>query len=197
MSNFLKIWNHTFTSGVYQVHLSFILTKSAGQDSYTSLWINTVYKELSSCEQFKKAVTEILWGPQAQGRWRCALYLGTHDANTDGSMNAHFLRCSAVASNLTPKLTEREIVEIISCHCHAYVQRTMSAWVRKIRDALNLLNRLESLDADRKRDPNSGSFAQNRTNQSDAAARTSQDRGYRARPGFQNWRNMRSQGTNF
>jgi hypothetical protein len=61
-------------------------------------------------------------------------------------MTAHFLHYSAVASNLTPKLTEPEIVEIISGHYPAYVQRTLlSAGVKTIRDVLNLLNRLESL----------------------------------------------------
>jgi hypothetical protein len=118
----------------------FILAKSAVQDSYTSQCFNNVYKELSSYEQFKKAITEFLWGPQAQARWRCALYQGMYDGNTNGSMTAHFLRYSEVASNLTPKLTEWERVEIISCHYPAYVQRMMlSAGVRTIRDALNLL----------------------------------------------------------
>jgi hypothetical protein len=125
-----------------------ILAKSAVHDSYTSQWINTVYKELNSYEQFKKAITEFVWGPQAQARWRCALYQGTYDRNADRSMTAHFLRYSAVASNLTPKLNEWEIVEVISCHYPAYVQRTiLSAGVRTIRDALNLLKRLESMFA--------------------------------------------------
>jgi hypothetical protein len=93
-----------------------ILAKSAVQDSYTSQWINTVYKKLNSYKQFKKAITEFLWGPQAQARWICALYHGTYDRNADGSMTAHFLHYSAVASNLTPKLIEWEIVEVISCH---------------------------------------------------------------------------------
>jgi hypothetical protein len=173
-----------------------VLAKSAVQDSYTSQWISTVYKDLSSYEQFKKAITEFLWGPQAQARWRSVLYQSMYDGNRDGSMTAHFLRYSAIASNLTPKLTESEIVEIISGHYPAYVQRTMlSAGVRTIRDALNLLNRLESLEADRKEDSNLGSYARNRANQSDFTARTTQDRSYRARPGFQNVRNMRYQST--
>jgi hypothetical protein len=37
-----------------------ILAKSAVHDSYTSQWINTVYNELNSYEQFKKAITEFL-----------------------------------------------------------------------------------------------------------------------------------------
>ena len=87
-------------------------------------------------------------------------------------MTAHFLRYSAVANNLTSKLTESDIVEIISRHCPTYVQRTMSSvWVRTIRDALNLLNKLGSLEADGGRKLNSGSSAQNRANPSDFNAK--------------------------
>jgi hypothetical protein len=50
------------------------LAKSAVVDSYTSQWINTVCKDLHHYCQFKEAITEFLWGPQAQARWRCALY---------------------------------------------------------------------------------------------------------------------------
>jgi len=60
-------------------------------------------------------------------------------------MTIRFLRYSAVANNLTSKLTESYIAEMISSHYPAYVQRTISAGVRTIRDALNLLNKLESL----------------------------------------------------
>jgi hypothetical protein len=139
-----------------------ILAKSAVHDSYTSQWINTVHKELNSYEQFKKAITEFLWGPQAQARWRRALYQGTYDRNADGSMTAHFLRYSAVTSNLTPKLHEWEIVEVIGCHYPAYVQRTiLSAGVKTIRDTLNLLNRLESLETERRGELNPEPFAPN------------------------------------
>ena len=61
-----------------------------------------------------------------------------YDRTNEGSLTAHFLRYSAVGSNVTPKLTESDTVEIISGHYLAYVQRTMlSAGVQTIRDALN------------------------------------------------------------
>jgi hypothetical protein len=111
-------------------------------------------------------------------------------------MTAHFLRYLAVANNLTSRITESDTVEIICGHYPAYVQRTMSsAGVRTICDALNLLNKLESLEADGGRKSNSGSSAQNRANPSDSNAKPFQDRSYVARPGFQNVRNMRYEGT--
>ena len=55
-------------------------------------------------------------------------------------MTVHFLRYTAIANNLTPNLTESDIVEIISGHYPAYVQRTVfSTGVLTIRDVLHLL----------------------------------------------------------
>jgi hypothetical protein len=110
---------------------------------YRIKWINTVYKDPSSYEQFREAITELLWGPQAQARWRCALYQSVYGGNKVGSMPVNVLRYSAVANNLTPKLTESDRVEIITGHYPAYVQRTfLSAGLRTIRSALNLLNKI-------------------------------------------------------
>jgi hypothetical protein len=38
-----------------------VLDRNAVEDVYTSQCINTVYKDLSSYEQFKEAITEFLW----------------------------------------------------------------------------------------------------------------------------------------
>jgi hypothetical protein len=111
------------------------LAKSAVQDHYTNQWINTVFREINSYEQFRGAITEFLWGlrPPQEASWRYALYQSTYDKRREGSMTAHFLRYSAAASNLTIKLNEWEIVEVISCHYPAHVQCTMSsAGVRTI-----------------------------------------------------------------
>jgi hypothetical protein len=103
---------------------------------------------------------------------------------------------SAIANNLTPKLTESDIVEISSGHYRACVQRTiLSAGVRTIRDALNLLNKFESLEVDGRRKSNSGSTVHNRANPSDSNTKPSQDRSFSARLGFQNMRNVRYHST--
>jgi hypothetical protein len=170
--------------------LKLVIAKSAVVDNYTSQWINTVYRDLQNYHQFREAITEFLWGPQAQSKWRCALYQGKYDADKDGSMTAHFLRYSAVASNLTPKITEAEMVDMISGHYPAYVQRTLlSARVKTIRDVLNLLNRLESIETYGEEDSNPGASARNRADSRNHFPR------HRITPGFQNVRNMRYQGT--
>jgi hypothetical protein len=45
-----------------------VLAWSALVDIYMSQWISTVYKDMSSYEQFREAIIEFLWGPQAQAR---------------------------------------------------------------------------------------------------------------------------------
>ena len=45
-----------------------VLAWSAVVNGYTSQWINTVYKDMSSYEQFRIDIIEFLWGPQAQSR---------------------------------------------------------------------------------------------------------------------------------
>jgi hypothetical protein len=170
--------------------LKLVIAKSAVVDNYTSQWINTVYRDLQNYHQFREAITEFLWGPQAQSKWRCALYQGKYDAGKDGSMTAHFLRYSAVASNLTPKITEAEMVDMISGHYPAYVQRTLlSAGVKTIRDVLNLLNRLESIETYEEENSNPGASARDTADSRNHFPR------HRITPGFQNVRNMRYQGT--
>jgi hypothetical protein len=71
--------------------VSIPLGKKAVVDSYTSQWLNTVYNDLTGYEQFKEAITNLLWGPQTQARLRCSLYQNKYDKAKDGSMSAHFL----------------------------------------------------------------------------------------------------------
>jgi hypothetical protein len=42
-----------------------VLAWSTVVDGYTSQGINTVYKDMSSYKQFREAIIEFLWGPQA------------------------------------------------------------------------------------------------------------------------------------
>jgi hypothetical protein len=56
-----------------------VLARSVVVDCYTKQWVNTVYKDLSSYEQFREAITKFLRGPQAQDRLRSALYQSIYD----------------------------------------------------------------------------------------------------------------------
>ena len=41
-----------------------VLARSAVVDGYTSQWINTVYKDLTSYKKFREAIAEFSGGPQ-------------------------------------------------------------------------------------------------------------------------------------
>jgi hypothetical protein len=71
------------------------LTRTAVADDYTSQCINAVYKELSSYEQFREAITEFLWELHARAGWQCALYQSVYNRTKDGSMPANFLHYTA------------------------------------------------------------------------------------------------------
>jgi len=92
---------------------------------FTIKWMNTVYEDPSSYEKFREAISKNVWGPQVQARWRCVLCQSVYESTKDGSKPAHVPNYSAVANNLTPKLTESQTVEIISGIYPAKVQRTI------------------------------------------------------------------------
>jgi hypothetical protein len=83
-------------------------------------------------------------------------------------MSSHFLMYSVLATNLSPKLSELDLVDAIAGHFPPCVQRALlSASVRTIQSELTFLNKLETMeqtDSSRGR-PNPGP-PQNRPNQS-------------------------------
>jgi hypothetical protein len=107
-----------------------------------SIQASTVYNDLTGCGQFKEAITDLLWWPQTQARLRCSLYQSKYDKAKDGPMFAHFLRYSRVTANLSPRLSEVDIVEAITAHFAPYIRSELSSTnVRAIREALIFLNR--------------------------------------------------------
>jgi hypothetical protein len=61
--------------------------------------------------------------------------------NCDECRSAHFLRYAMLAANLTPKISELEIIAAIGGHCPNYIQRALlSANVQTIQEALSFLN---------------------------------------------------------
>jgi hypothetical protein len=134
------------------------LAMKAVTDGYAKQWFTAIYKDLVSYEHFKRAITELLWNPQIQSRTRCALYQDRFDKGKDESMSAHFLRYSVITANLSPRLSELDLIDAISGHFPLYVQRAiLSANVRTIQEALSFLNKLEAMeDGERNRGSNPG-----------------------------------------
>ena len=62
-------------------------------------------------------------------------------------MSAHFLRYATMAANLTPKLSELEVIDAIGGHYPNYIQRALlSANIKTIQQALNFLNKLQIME---------------------------------------------------
>jgi hypothetical protein len=62
-------------------------------------------------------------------------------------MSAHFLKYAVLAANLTPKLSELDLVDAVAGHYPVCVQRSLlSASVRTVQEALSFLNKLETME---------------------------------------------------
>jgi hypothetical protein len=77
---------------------------------------------------------------------RCSTYQDRFNKSGDESLSAHFLRYAMVASNLTPKMSELEIIDAIGGHYPNYIQRALlCANVKTIQEALSFLNKLQKM----------------------------------------------------
>jgi hypothetical protein len=113
-------------------------------DEYTQQWVVTIYKELRSYDHFKQAITELLWSPQIQSQVRCSIYQDMFNKSRNECLSAHFLQYAMMAANLTPKMSELEIIDAIGAHYPNYIQRALlSANVKTIQEALRFLNKMQ------------------------------------------------------
>jgi hypothetical protein len=80
-------------------------------DNCAKQWFTAVYKDLTSYDDFKKSVTELLWNPQIQSQVRISLCQDNFDKTENETMSARFLRYSVLAANLSPRL------KVTSCGC--------------------------------------------------------------------------------
>jgi hypothetical protein len=109
-------------------------------------------------------------------------------------MSAHFLRYSVMAANLTPRLSDVDTINAISGHFAPYVQRALlSANLHTVQDALNFLNKLESIEAGENNPKTNSGTQQSRRTPSDAQNYQSYGRNERGRPMYHNVRNTRYQ----
>jgi hypothetical protein len=166
------------------------------KDDYTKQWSLTIYKDLKDYEHLKVAVTELLWNQNTQANARCAFYQDKYDRTVDLSMSAHFLRYSVMAANLTPRLSDVDTINAISGHFAPYVQRALlSANVHTVQDALNFLNKLESIEAGENNLKTNSGTQQSRQTPPDGQNYQNYGRNERGRPMYHNVRNTRYQGS--
>jgi hypothetical protein len=77
----------------------------------------------------------------------CSIYQDTFNRNGDDSLSAHFLQYATIAANLTPKMSELDVIDVIGGHYLNYIQHALlSASVRTLRQALNFLTKLQIME---------------------------------------------------
>jgi len=93
-------------------------------------------------------ITELLRSPESQSQVRCSIYQDRFNKTGDKSLSAHFfLRYAMMAANLTPKMSELEIIDAIGGHYPNYIQRSLlSANVKTIQEALSFLNKQQIME---------------------------------------------------
>jgi hypothetical protein len=92
------------------------ITMKAVGDAYSKQWFTSVYKDLQDYSHFKKAFTELLWSPQIQSQVRAQLYQDRYDKSSGESLSFHFLMYSMTATNLSPTLSELDLIDDIAGH---------------------------------------------------------------------------------
>jgi hypothetical protein len=163
-------------------------------DEYTQQWVVTIYKELRSYDHFKQAITELLWSAQIQSQVRYSIYQDRFNKSGDESLSAHFLRYAMIAANLTPKMSELEIIDAIGGHYPNYTQRALlSANVKTIQEALSFLNKLQIMEDSETRSSSSREPPMSRPEHSSSAGQI-QNGHYRPKSQPQNVRYTRYRG---
>jgi hypothetical protein len=102
--------------------------------------------------------------------------------NGDDSLSAHFLRFATMAANLTPKMSELEVIDAICGHYPNYIQRALlSANIRTIQQSLNFFSKLQIMEDG---EANMSSSHENVVSRSghDSSASQNQSRNYRQGP---------------
>jgi len=124
------------------------LAMRAVTDPITKRWFNTVYGELHVYEHFKTLFTKFLWNSPTKSRIRCSIYQDKFTIKDGESMTSHYLRYVKLAANLQPAMSEEDLAGALTSHYPIVVQRSLiSGNVKTTQDAINLLGKLDALDA--------------------------------------------------
>jgi hypothetical protein len=111
-------------------------------------WVETVSRNLTDYEAFKRAFLNTWWSASRQSLVKCSLYQGKYSRNSNLSLSGYFLKYATLASYLEPRPTDVEVIEAIRYHFPIGVQRAMLAnQLHTIEATLDLLKRVEVMEA--------------------------------------------------
>jgi len=146
--NFLRDLDEYYRIKNVPEPLKLPLAMRAVTDPTTKSWFRTVYGELHDYGHFKTLFTKFLWNSPTQSRIRCSIYQDTFTMQNGESMTSHYLRYANLAANLQPAMSEEDLVGALTSHYPIVVQRSLiSGNVKTTQDAINLLGKLDALDA--------------------------------------------------
>jgi hypothetical protein len=124
------------------------LAMQAVTDPTTKSWFSTMYGELHDYEHFRMLFTKFLWNSPTQSRIRRLIYQDKFTMQNGESMMSHYLRYAKLVTNLQPAMLEEDLVGALTSHYPTVVQRSLiSGNVKTTQDAINLLGKLDTLDA--------------------------------------------------
>jgi hypothetical protein len=111
-------------------------------------WIATVSATISNYEEFKLAFQRNFWSASKQSIAKCSIYQDRYSKQSGLKMSDHFLKYAVLAGYLQPRLNDIDLIDALRFHFPIYVQNSFAAaQLTCIQDALDLLKRLEAIEA--------------------------------------------------
>jgi hypothetical protein len=111
-------------------------------------WVETVSRNSTDYEAFKKASLNTWWSPLRQSIVKCSLYQVKYNRNSNLTLSGDFLKYATMASYLEPRPIDVEVIEVIRYNFPIGVQRAMlTNQLHTIEETLDLLKRVEVMEA--------------------------------------------------
>jgi hypothetical protein len=110
-------------------------------------WVETISWNLKDYDEFKRAFLNTWWSGSRQSFVKCSLYQGKYNRSSNLSLSGYFPKHATMASYLDPRPSDVEIIEALRYHYPIGVQRAMLKNQLRIEETLDLLKRVEVMEA--------------------------------------------------
>jgi hypothetical protein len=102
---------------------------------------------LNDYSHFKSAFAKVYWNQITQSNVRKSIYQDKYNKQSGLALSGHFLKYAVLASYLRPKMADVELINALMSHFSLHIQRSYaSVQINSIQDAINFLQRLESIE---------------------------------------------------
>jgi hypothetical protein len=119
-------------------------------DPFAKQWMLTVYGQLRSYNDYKKAFRELLWDGTLQSEIRCHVYQGRYDCRSGESFSEHYIKYADMASMFTPAMSDQDLLGAMITHYEPRIQACpLSVNLKSTQEALAVLSKLQSLENSR------------------------------------------------